>query len=127
MGRLFEPGYFSLQNLFETDGGNPVFYARIPTGRDEWGYVNNYNNIKITKDNYDANLIKAMDGVGMKIRPKQITSVIIGTEIDKDEEIGYMFTTRFGTMLFEKFYGVGSPLLKDRQQPLRITNARVRN
>ncbi|MDR2580484.1 MAG: hypothetical protein LBC85_05765 [Fibromonadaceae bacterium] len=28
LGILFTPGYFSLQNMFETDNGKPVFYSR---------------------------------------------------------------------------------------------------
>jgi len=154
MGKLFTPGYFSLQNIFETDGGKPVFYAELSADIGDWE-VFSYD-IKLTKDNYNLNLLSVLDlgaldilsevisvnipvgrwladagdvPIGLKFKTKYVSDVFVGANNVDDENIVYIFGPRLGTMLFEKFYAVKlieSPLLKDRQRSLQLAKARNR-
>jgi len=153
MGKLFTPGYFSLQNLFETDGGKPVFYAELSANISDWELFR--YDLKLTRNNYSLQLSDMLDlgvlnilfnvinvnipvggwlaqatdvPIGLKFKTEHAASVFVGAR-DVEDEVLYMFGPRLGTMLFEKFYDVrwiDSPLFKERPQPKQLAKARGR-
>ena len=108
MGKLFEEGYFSLPNLFETSSsGKPVFYA---------------DGKQLTPT---SNYVSQIDNAGyaaLRFKTKRVTDVIIGFESDASS-YDVQFPPKYGKLLFEKYYGVSSQS-KARIAPL--AKARLR-
>ncbi|MDR0306357.1 MAG: hypothetical protein LBI42_05900 [Chitinispirillales bacterium] len=103
MGKLFQPGYFSLQNLFEVDAaGKPVFYTE---------------GVKLTKDNYQE-LLSENGYAALKVKTSHAAAVVVPAQSQGDE----MFELPFflALWLFEKYNGL--PLTNlyvlEKKQPL---------
>jgi len=106
MGKLFEPGYFSLQNLFETETNRrPVFYAK--------------NGTKLTISNYTA-LIDDAGYAALKFKAKHVTDVLAGYNTTAGDEM-LDIPARYAKLLFEKYNNI--PLSKARTAPLAKAKA----
>ncbi|MDR2694472.1 MAG: hypothetical protein LBB74_09715 [Chitinispirillales bacterium] len=146
MGKFFQPGYFSLQNLFETEnGGKPVFYIRYRTDRyvtdcwfDYWdgveycgdyydGYDTEYE--RITPENYRQKFSEAETfghDILFKLRMSTITGIVRngdGSPVEIDNEYGPQFPPDIAKVLYEKYNGL--PLSKSRfDRPLALSKKR---
>jgi len=129
LGKFFTPGYFSLQNIFETDGKKPVFYLTYNNYDDEYCYPwewmwdedeEEYTYVYVgcpepepkqepallTKSNY-ASLISKGDGrLALALKTAPFKAIVDIDELDDDELI-YLSTGLDGTdakTVFEKYY-----------------------
>ena len=87
MGKLFQSGYFSLQYLFETDNGKPVFYA---------------DGVKLTTGNY-AQMINNAGYAGIRFKTKRVTDIFVTNENINNDEPLIDFSDKYAKLLFEKF------------------------
>ena len=102
MERLFTEGYFSLQNMFETNNGKqPVFYLRNETCDDY--YYCDYTYIKLDKSNY-LSFISEGGRMSLAFKDSFIKDAEdMGNEIeDKYTDIG--FNGDEAKIIFEKYY-----------------------
>jgi len=101
MGKLFQPGYFSLQNLFETEDGKPVFYA---------------DGVKLTASNY-AQRIDNAGRAGIKFKGGHVGDILVPKNNDFNEPV-LNFPARYAKLLFEKYNGLplSQPALSKRSE-----------
>jgi len=107
MGKLFTPGYFSLDKLFETEGGKPVFY----TAEWECGWSDCYpvNEVKLTAANYIDQLMENW-WAGLKFNSGYAAAVAVGSGISADAyEIVDLFPEKYAMLFFQKYNNI-SPI-----------------
>jgi len=103
LGKFFAPGYFSLEKIFKTNNGNPVFYAKNEVlCADYWRECEPDYKI-LTKSNYD-NLMR--DGrLALAINMGPFNAIF--DEEDDSESFEYLdigFDGKVAKALFEKYY-----------------------
>jgi len=98
LGKFFTPGYFSLQNIFETNGGKPAFYLRVKNSEcyDCYDYIN------LDKSNYAA-LISEGGRLSLAIKTAAF-SAIIDEEDNGVEYLSLGLNGEDAKTLFEKYY-----------------------
>jgi len=128
-GKIFEPGYFSLQNIFETNSGKPVFYLRrevetrepyercyddwyYDEDEDEWyeyqdcdtyyRYNYSYEYTKLDNSNYAAEIAEG-GRLNLKLNVNQITSIVDVYE-DEIEYASLGLSQEHAMALVEKYY-----------------------
>ena len=109
LGKFFTPGYFSLQNIFETNGGKPVFYSRHEVSECEeddegWWYWcdYSYSYTKLDKSNYaEAMSNGGRLALGIKMAP---FSAIIDERNDNIEHFNIDLKGEAAKTVFEKYY-----------------------
>jgi hypothetical protein len=99
MGKFFQEGYFSLDNVFETDGGKPVFYL---------------DGVKLTTTNYLNELRDAENYIALAFRTKTINDIVFDIpelyeevpELNSGSDVWLveMFPPELAKVLFEKYY-----------------------
>ncbi|GHV12124.1 hypothetical protein AGMMS49938_04050 [Fibrobacterales bacterium] len=89
LGNFFKEGYLSLNNLFETESGKPVFYT------DDDDYY------KVTANNYAE-----VEELYLKLKANTIKALILGKETEdiKDQYINLGITDDWAQIIFEKYY-----------------------
>jgi hypothetical protein len=107
MGKIFTGGYFSLQNLFETESnGTPVFYV---------------DGTKLTTSNYASKI----DGAGyaaLKFKTSRVTSVVVGFDVGSSGDVEIDIPARLAKLAFEKYNG--RTLTKSQAAQLAKANLR---
>jgi hypothetical protein len=91
MTKLFGEGFLSLDNIFETEGGKPVFYAGAS---------------KLKPDNYAAELTAA-GGASLKLTA-QLAALFPETETAWYDILASVFPSDWAKILFELYY-LGGP------------------
>ena len=87
-GNFFTEGYLSLQNIFETEGGKPLFYM---------------HGEKLTKANYE-DFIDYGDNLELKLNISHIKGLIGSDEIDEFKFLDIDLDGDAAKVLFEKYY-----------------------
>jgi len=108
LGKLFEPGYFAIDKIFETDAdGKPVFYLRreIEECYDEeyWSWCDySYVHDKLTKNNYAAEIA---DGgrLSLKLNANRIAAIADETA-DEEEYVSLGLSQEHAKAIVEKYY-----------------------
>jgi len=131
MGKFFTPGYFSLPNIFKTDGGKPVFYLTYNNYDDDechweeeeyWDdYWEEYDYrwvrvceeptpkqepVLLNKSNYSA-LISEGGRLSLALKTAPFKAIVANDELDDFDEFIYFSTGLSGTdakIVFEKYY-----------------------
>jgi hypothetical protein len=118
LGKLFEPGYFSLQNIFETDNGKPVFYLEREIEEidqdcyydyyyeeeycyDYYRYRREY--IPLNKSNYAAKISEG-GRLSLKLNTTKITAIADKIPEDEFEYVELGFSREHAKTVFEKYY-----------------------
>jgi hypothetical protein len=102
LGKLFTPGYFSLQNIFETDNGKPVFYLEREIC-DEYYWDCYYNYVKLDKNNYAAKIYEG-GRLSLKLNTNKITAIADKIPEDEIEYAELGFNQEHAKIIFEKYY-----------------------
>ena len=123
MGKIFAEGYFSLDKLFETDGGKPVFYAmsdyQVCDYDDYWEYCRweDRDPERLTPANYHR-LLEDSYAVALMLKTSHVAGIVVGPDAPVDvENIPFsLLPPKYGQLLFEKFYGLQytTPVAKAR-------------
>jgi len=126
-GKFFEPGYFSLQNIFETNSGKPVFYLgreveeRYEHCEPDWywdyeldeyvedgeycwdSYRYSYKYTQLTKSNYKSEISEG-GWLNLKLKADNITAVADEAPTDDFEYVEIGFSGDLAKAVFEKYY-----------------------
>jgi len=110
-GKFFTEGYFSLQNIFETDGGKPVFYLEkeiyvCPDEDDDYWWWCNYDYVytKLDKNNYDALISEDEGRLSLAIKTGPFKAIIDEPDNGKLEYLPIGLSEDVAKAIFEKYY-----------------------
>ena len=116
MGKVFTEGYFSLDKLFETDGGKPVFYVigeeeEVCEYDEDWDYeycwYEDRAPERLTPANY-RELLENSYAVALMLKTSHVASIVVGPDAPSDlDNVPFsVLPPKYGQLLFEKFYGL---------------------
>jgi len=108
LGKFFTEGYFSLQNIFETNGGKPVFYLEtemyVCPEDDDWYWCDyDYVYTKLNKSNY-AVLLSGGGRLALAIKTGPFNAIIDEPDNGKLEYFSTGLNREDAKTVFEKYY-----------------------
>jgi len=103
-GKIFTSEYFSLQNIFETDAGKPVFYLRREVCDEDYYYWDcDYIYTKLSKSNYSAEISKG-GRLSLRVDVNRITAIADKAPADEFEYVELGLSQDHAKTIFEKYY-----------------------
>ncbi|MDR0515632.1 MAG: hypothetical protein LBH25_01140 [Fibromonadaceae bacterium] len=101
LGKFFEEGYFSLQNIFETNAGKPAFYLETEICEDYYWWCD-YTYTKLDKNNY-ASLISSGGRLSLGVKIATF-SAVSGKQDEGIEYFSIGLSRDAAKAVFEKYY-----------------------
>jgi len=101
-GKIFTPGYLSLQNIFETDADRPVFYSESEECDEDYYWDCYYVYVKLSKSNYKKELSEGR--LSLRVNVNHITAIVDQIPTDEFEYVDLGLDGELAEAIFEKYY-----------------------